>query len=110
MTFKLQLPEEIGSFWANQLEKVRILIVLELYKQKKISSGKAEQLADLHTWNMLDILTKHDFPLDCTAKKILRKICEPLNRYPPNDCCRSKSLATVQIKYYRIFLMSNIKT
>ena len=71
MALKLHLPEEIGDFLGEPVEKkVRILIVLELYKQKKISLGKAKELAGLDTWEMLDILIKHDIPLDYTAKDL----------------------------------------
>jgi len=67
----LQLPGEIGVFLGEPVEeKVRILIVLELYKQEKISFGKVKELAGLDTWEMLDILVKHDIHLDYTAKDL----------------------------------------
>lgn len=65
---KLSLPKEIESFLGEPIDrKVREMIVLQLYREGKISFGKAKDLAGVDTWEMLNLLIKNDIYLDYSA-------------------------------------------
>ena len=64
----LSLPKEIESLLGEPIDrKVRTMIVLQLYREGKISFGKARDLAEVDTWEMLDLFAKNDLYLDYSA-------------------------------------------
>ena len=64
----LSLPKEIESLLGKPIDrKVRVMIVLQLYREGKISFGKAKELAEVDTWEMLNLLAKNDLYLDYSA-------------------------------------------
>jgi len=64
----LSLPKEIESLLGEPIDrKVRTMIVLQLYRERKISFGKARDLAEVDTWEMLDLFAKNDLYLDYSA-------------------------------------------
>ncbi len=69
LTFSL--PEEVKILLGEPVDKkVRLLVALALYREGKVSFGKAKELADVDTWEMLDILTQHGIPLDYTNRDL----------------------------------------
>jgi len=64
----LSLPKEIESLLGEPIDRnVRVMIVLQLYREGKISFGKAKDLAEVDTWEMLNLLAKNDLYLDYSA-------------------------------------------
>ena len=64
----LSLPKEMESLLGEPIEnKVRVMIVLQLYREGRISFGKAKDLAGIDTWEMLTLLAKNDLYLDYSA-------------------------------------------
>ena len=71
----LSLPKEIESLLGEPIDKkVRIMIVLQLYREGKISFGKAKDLAEVDTWEMLNLLVKNDLFLDYSAVDLAQDI------------------------------------
>ncbi|MBM4167205.1 MAG: UPF0175 family protein [Ignavibacteria bacterium] len=61
----IQVPESVLSYWESerQLEQeLSYLSVLELVREKKITSGKASELLDISRWEMAELLSQHDVP------------------------------------------------
>ena len=47
----------------NKLKaKMRVFSALEYYRQKKLSLGKAAELADVSTARFIEILSEHEIP------------------------------------------------
>ena len=64
----LSLPKEIESLLDKPVDRnVTMMIMLQLYRDGKISFGKAKELTGLGTWEMFNLLAKNDLYLDYSA-------------------------------------------
>lgn len=75
---QIKIPdEELGAF-------IKRTLAVELYRERRLSLGKAAELAGLKSkWEMLMLLCEKGVPLDYTAedaKKDLRTLEEVLGR------------------------------
>jgi predicted HTH domain antitoxin len=66
VNFNIEIPNSV--FLAlneneNELKaKMRVFSALEYYRQKKLSLGKASELADVSTARFIEILSEHEIP------------------------------------------------
>lgn len=51
---------------------LRETLAVELYRMRRVSLGKAAEIACLNRWEMLSLLAKHDVPLNYTADDAAR--------------------------------------
>lgn len=70
---KLEVPEFLvgtADIDRNQLgEFIRQTLAVELYREGKLSLGKAKELAGLsNKWEMIQLLSSRGVPLDYSAK------------------------------------------
>ena len=69
------LPKEIESLLGEPVDKkVCVMVALQLYRQGKISFGKAKDLAGIDTWEMLELLAKNDLYLNYSASDLERDL------------------------------------
>lgn len=64
----LSLPKDIEYLLGEPVDrKVCVMVALQLYREGKISLGKAKDLAGIDTWEMLELLAKNGLYLDYSA-------------------------------------------
>lgn len=53
---------------------VRLYLAIELYREGKVSLGKAAEIAGVTKWEMMEILASKDVPIQYDAKDLERDI------------------------------------
>lgn len=59
----LQIPVEIFHATRMSPEEIRIELALSLFQQKKLSFGKARELAELSFWEFQSLLAARKIPI-----------------------------------------------
>lgn len=71
---KVEIPKEFPLLCKIDEEDipayVRKLIALELFREKKISLGKASEIAGLSVWEMMSLLREKKIPLNYSEKDL----------------------------------------
>jgi predicted HTH domain antitoxin len=69
---KVEIPKEFPLLCKIDEENistyVRKLIALELFREKKVSLGKASEIAGLSVWEMMALLKEKKIPLNYSEK------------------------------------------
>ena len=52
------------------LQEYKIQYAFKLYQERKISLGKAAEIAEVNLWNMLDLMKKHNITLNYSVKDL----------------------------------------
>lgn len=76
---KLDKSSLIRRLLADAVQEKRKSKALTLYKEGKISIGKAAAIAKLSIWEMLDLITEKGIHLDYGGKELLEDL-KPLRR------------------------------
>jgi predicted HTH domain antitoxin len=76
---KLDKSSLIRRLLADAVQNKRIKKALKLYKDGKISIGKAAEIAKLSIWEMLDLIAEKGIHIDYSTKELLEDI-RPLRR------------------------------
>ncbi len=71
---KVEIPKEFPLLCKIEEEDipayVRKLIALELFREKKVSLGKASEIAGLSVWEMMALLKEKKIPLNYSEKDL----------------------------------------
>ena len=61
----IELPDEVVKLYGEkELESsVKELIVLELVRKGKLSSGKAAEILEMTKWDFMELMSSHDVPM-----------------------------------------------
>lgn len=61
----IELPDEVVKLYGEkELENsVKELIVLELVRKGKLSSGKAAEILEMTKWDFMELMSSHDVPM-----------------------------------------------
>ncbi|HKZ64652.1 MAG TPA: UPF0175 family protein [Thermoplasmata archaeon] len=62
--------ELIREFLRRAVASRKVELALEAYQARKVSLGKAAELADLSLWEMLDVLRDRRIPLSYSAEDL----------------------------------------
>jgi predicted HTH domain antitoxin len=76
---KLDKSSLIRRLLADAVQNKRIKKALKLYKESKISIGKAAEIAKLSIWEMLDLIAEKGIHIDYGTEEFLEDI-RPLRR------------------------------
>jgi predicted HTH domain antitoxin len=76
------------------------LLALELYREDKLSLGRAAELCQTPVAAFMDFAAKHGVPRDATALRIWKKSAALLNVSKPD---RRSRLPTIRMKFHNLF-------
>ncbi len=74
MAIVLELPEDLLSSARMSLDEVRLELAVALYESRRLSIGKARELAQMPLWQFRQLLASRRIPIDLSPEELDQEV------------------------------------